>query len=289
MPVSSQIRPAQKNTHLHQDSDPKKTGNLRYWISKNIFQNPRLRYILGDFLQKHTSISGENIHWALSSRYFVSSLISKLLDPLNINHFLWVCQEWPFSKIAETRPKLSTFWRQKKALTQCSSSMQQILPVCSQAKPVQKNTHLHTKRFRMHSLTRPTIATKMARTIYYLHPSTPEPTASVACQQKAKTQILGFVGTFSSVVTGSLITSLLSESFLAMFGLEFRNFLRHGWGIRRSISAPTDGFGPSWTKLYTLSAYAQLYSVHMSSCFYSTVQLPGASLASVEVALMIVL
>ena len=114
------------------------------------------------------------------------------------------------------------------ALTQCSSSMQQILPVCSQTKPVQKNTHLHTKRFRMHSLTRPTIATKMARTIYYLHPSTPEPTASVACQQKAKTQSLGFVGTFSAVVTGSAITSLLSESFLAMFGVEFRKILRHG-------------------------------------------------------------
>ena len=55
----------------------------------------------------------------------------------------------------------------------------------------------------------------MARTIYYLHPSTPEPTASVACQQKAKTQSLGFVGTFSAVITGSAITSVLNDSFLA--------------------------------------------------------------------------
>jgi hypothetical protein len=48
---------------------------------------------------------------------------------------------------------------------------------------------------------------------------------------------------------------LVREMFYSVDDSSQRKSLRHSRGNRRSISASTNGFGQSWTVLYTLSAY----------------------------------
>jgi hypothetical protein len=59
--------------------------------------------------------------------------------------------------------------------------------------------------------------------------------------------------------------------------------VRHGGGYRRGISALTKGFRPSWTKLYSLYMPTVQCTHIYIQLFVLTVQLPGASLVSIEV------